>query len=129
MEDIRVESLHDLKSINSINGRYCLKMCETYMYIQDIEENKVLVEVSLDTEITHINNILKGFGFPKIIINGDDADKDERIKYLESVITTNEKIIERQKNYIKELERRIFETMPYRMETAIEAYTALLGGK
>lgn len=123
MEDVRVYSLHDLKSINSINGRYCLKMCETYMCIQDIVENKVLVEISLDTNIVFINDILKSFRFPRIIIERNIEEKEIEIKQFESSLQSKEALIERQKNYIKELEQRLLDVdCDYKRNKALKAY-------
>lgn len=123
MEYIRVKSLHEIKSINSINGRYCLKMCETYMYIQDIMDNKVLVEISLDTNIVFIDDILKSFRLPRIIIEGNMEEKEIEIKQFESSLQSKDALIERQKSYIEELESKLLDIdYGYKVNKVLKAY-------
>lgn len=115
----RVKSLHDIKHVVSPNNRYELKVCETYMYVQDMLTSTVLVEISLNTEIDIINSLIGVFGFAPIVIVNETMS--EQIEKLKAENTAKDAQIERMKDYIQKLESSIL-VNNYTIKKAIRAY-------
>lgn len=116
--EIRVKSLHDINYVVSQDERYELKMCTTYMYVQERVREKVLVEISLDADLKTINSILNVFGFDPIVV--EEENLEEQIKKLKEENEKKDSQINRMRQYIESLERNFIGD--YKLKKAIHTY-------
>lgn len=120
MDIIEIANFGDLNNLTSNGGKYMLKVCETYMYIQNDFEGRIEVEVSLDTDRDTMNKVLSIFGFPYFKILSEREMLLKRVEELERILIEKESQITRMRDYINKLENN--NDITFRIEQAIDKY-------